>query len=368
MGLPSGVMLVIPTLQSGGAELVMSRLAGWLHRNGSNVSLLTFDRSESEWPLQSGVRRLFLNDHLPGRAAACENMIVEALRRVFAMERPGTILSFLTRMNIRTLKARPANATVIVCERSYPPARAFPPRLTREIVELYPSAQALVLQTERCRRDWADAFMPRHKTWVLPNACFLRPPGADDPRAGQPPQSPYVVALGRLTPEKGFFTLLEAFAEARSRIPSLSLLIAGEGPQREQLLAKARKLGVPDGFFLPGFCEDIGPILRNALCFVLPSQYEGFPNALLEAMWHGAACVAADCPAGPEELLGQTRGILFPPGDSAALAQILLRLYADARLRASLGAAASLHARQFTEDVVFFQWAALLRETTSDTV
>ena len=361
MSTGSGIMLTIPTLQRGGAELVMSRLAGWLHRCGHQVSLLTFEKSSAEWPVQEGVRRFFINDHLHCDHPN-EETLAAVLRQIFARENPAVILSFLTRMNLRTLKTAPAGAKVIVCERSYPPAREFSPDLMQEIVEQYPSAHALVVQTERCKREWASHFMPRQKTHVLPNPYFSRSRSAATSGVQTAPASPYIVAIGRLTPEKGFLTLLEAFAVLRKSIPNLSLLIAGDGPQRLTLMETACALGVENAFFLPGFCEDIRPVLENALCFVLPSHYEGFPNALLEAMWHGAPCVAANCATGPEELLGDSRGVLFPPGDSAALAQILLQLCYDAHRRTLLGRAAAQYARTFTEDTIFSQWSILLRQ------
>ena len=360
MSTASGIMLTIPTLQRGGAELVMSRLAGWLHRCGHNVSLLTFEKSSAEWPLQDSVRRIFINDYLHCHQPN-EEILAAVLRQIFARENPAVILSFLTRMNLRILKAAPASAKVIVCERSYPPARDYPPQLMQEIVWQYPSAYALVVQTERCKREWASHFMPQQKIHVLPNPYFQRSPSADTPCVCTSPASPYIVALGRLTPEKGFLTLLEAFAVLRKNIPNLSLLIVGDGPQRQTLMEAASTLGVEDAFLLPGFCEDIRPVLENAMCFVLPSHYEGFPNALLEAMWHGAPCVAANCATGPEELLGESRGVLFPPGDSAALAQILLQLCCDAHLRTLLGRAAAQYARTFTEDNIFSQWSMLVR-------
>lgn len=361
MSTGSGIMLTIPTLQRGGAELVMSRLAGWLYRRGLQVSLLTFEKSSTEWPVQEGVRRFFINDHLHCPHPN-EETLAAALRQIFARENPSVILSFLTRMNLRTLKTAPTSAKVIVCERSYPPARDFPPELTQEIAQIYPSAHALVVQTERCKREWANHFMPQQKTHVLPNPYFPRNPNTNTSGAHTAPASPYIVAIGRLTPEKGFLTLLEAFAVLRKSIPNLSLLIAGDGPQRLALMETACALGVEDAFFLPGFCGDIRPVLENALCFVLPSHYEGFPNALLEAMWHGAPCVAANCATGPEELLGESRGALFPPGDSAALAQILLQLCCDAHRRTQMGSAAAQYARTFTEDAIFSQWLILLRQ------
>ena len=117
--------------------------------------------------------------------------------------------------------------------------------------------------------------------------------------------------------------LLEAFAEAvASR--DIHLVILGEGPQRAALAAQARRLGVSDRVFLPGFVENPQAYMRRARVFALSSRNEGFPGALIEAMETGAAIVSTDCPFGPREILDDERfGRLVPVGDSKAFSEAL---------------------------------------------
>lgn len=136
-------------------------------------------------------------------------------------------------------------------------------------------------------------------------------------------EPPVVVGAGRLTPQKDFATLLDAFALLHERIPS-RLVILGEGPLRASLLARARSLGVEDAVDLPGYVPDPIPYFARAGVFCLSSRYEGLGNVLIEALAAGAPAVATDCPSGPAEILQHGRiGPLVSVGDAAALAAAL---------------------------------------------
>ncbi len=134
------------------------------------------------------------------------------------------------------------------------------------------------------------------------------------------PDAPVILAAGRLTPQKGFDTLLHAFALAR-RERRLRLLILGEGEQRASLQSLADTLGIAGDVALPGFDANPFASMRAASLFVLSSRYEGLPGTLIQAMACGTRVVATDCPSGPREILEAGRwGRLVPVGDPAALA------------------------------------------------
>lgn len=132
---------------------------------------------------------------------------------------------------------------------------------------------------------------------------------------------PVLVGVGRLARQKDFSGLLQAFAQIRQTRP-LRLLIVGEGQERQALLDLAQALGVAEDFALAGFSPNPYAYMARAACFVLSSAWEGFGNALAEAMALGVPVVATDCPFGPAELLrGGTLAPLVPVGDVAALAR-----------------------------------------------
>lgn len=135
-----------------------------------------------------------------------------------------------------------------------------------------------------------------------------------------------IVAAGRLVPEKGFDTLIRAFAlmMAAHRNPAAHLVIVGEGPERARLTALAAGLGVADRVYLPGYVPNIRPWLDLSRLFVLPSRSEAFPTMIVEALAAGRPIVATDCTPATAELLPDfTAGRIVPIDDVAAMAKAI---------------------------------------------
>ena len=150
-----------------------------------------------------------------------------------------------------------------------------------------------------------------------------------------------ILAVGRLEPEKGFDTLLPAFAElVHKRGLDLNLLILGDGEERARLEELARRLEVSDRVFMPGFQDNPYPFFAPAEVFVLSSRWEGLGLVLLEAMALGLPVISTDCPHGPREITkGGRCGLLVPPDNVAALAEATYTAIESADRRAALSAA-----------------------------
>lgn len=134
---------------------------------------------------------------------------------------------------------------------------------------------------------------------------------------------PVIMGMGRLTRQKGFPTLLEAFARLQAHRPS-RLILLGEGRDRDSLAELAQSLGVSDRVHFAGFQKNPYAWLAKADLFVLSSEWEGSPNALTEALALGVPSVSTRCPSGPNELLDEGRyGALVPVGDAARLAEAM---------------------------------------------
>jgi glycosyltransferase involved in cell wall biosynthesis len=153
-----------------------------------------------------------------------------------------------------------------------------------------------------------------------------------------------VLASGRLAPRKGNDVLLRAFARART--PASVLVFLGDGPERARLEALTRELGLEGQVRFEGFVEDVPRWLGAADVLVLASRIEGFPNALLEALASGLACVATRIGGGEEAIADGKTGILVPPDDAVALGVELARLLRDEPLRRALGEAAARDVRE----------------------
>jgi glycosyltransferase involved in cell wall biosynthesis len=165
----------------------------------------------------------------------------------------------------------------------------------------------------------------------------------------------FILGVGRLHPQKGFDLLLQSFAQIRDL--DLHLVILGEGPERAKLQAQAEKLLIASRVHFLGTVDNPFPWYRQAACFVLSSRYEGFPNALLEAMACGCPVVSFDCQYGPSEIIQDgVSGLLIREGDVDGLTQAIHRVLHDAQLRIDLQHGAKERVRDFDVKKIAKLW------------
>jgi GalNAc-alpha-(1->4)-GalNAc-alpha-(1->3)-diNAcBac-PP-undecaprenol alpha-1,4-N-acetyl-D-galactosaminyltransferase len=370
--------LVISSLAGGGAERTMAALANAWVAEGRQVTLITLAlRTEDTYALRSDVVRVDLG--LKGDSRNALGSLVATVRRARALRgalcesRADAVVSFMTTTNLLVLIATIGlHVPVIISERVF--IAMQPPRwpLRRLYRLLYSRAAAIVAQTRRGAADLeARVGRPAHviPNWVAPGREASAPRSVDL-RIGSPRQEAgahLMVAVGRLDPQKGFDLLIEAFARVASRYPSWRLVILGEGAARTELtsLIAARRLAARVS--LPGFIAEPRAIMRQADLFVLSSRFEGMPNALIEAMSEGRACVSFDCPTGPAELIEHSiNGWLVPAGDVDALSAALADLMGDSGLRERLGGRARAIADAYSQRSIMGLWNSLLASVTGD--
>ncbi len=273
------------------------------------------------------------------------------------------MISFTDRMNVVTLLAgRPLGVDTVVSERIDPSQQPFGRSWSWLRRRAYPSARALVVQTQAARRH-LESVMRGRPIYVIPNA--IDEPTAPGP-AGNPRRSAdgklQLAAMGRLAPQKGFDLLIDAFAQAAEDRPDWSLVILGEGPERKHLEEQIQSRGLQGRVRLLGWVADPNAVLRDCDAFVLSSRFEGFPNALLEAMALGLPAVAVDCPSGPADIIrDEVDGLLVPLGDVPALTTALRRLMCDEKLRHRLGREAVQVVERFSSERYYARWEAVLR-------
>lgn len=358
--------MTIHSLVGGGAERTVARLASHWAERGVEVTLITLDTADRDaYALVPTVRRVGLGRMAESRSrwqTVWNNAgRLSALRRAVQAAEAPLVVSFTEKMNVTTLLAcTGVRVEVIVCERTDPRRHHVGPVWSYLRRRLYRRCRSLVVQTEAVR-DWARGLVRNRPIYVVPNAAF--PPEQTPPELATPDQRRRIVGLGRLADHKGFDLLLTAFRKVAADHPDWNLEIHGEGDQRPSLEQYRDTHGLANRVFLPGWTDRPAATLSRADIFVLPSRYEGFPNALLEAMACGRPCISFDCDSGPRDIIRPgIDGLLVPQADVAALAAALDRLMRDSDLRRSLGDRAREVLSRFSEARFFAQWDDVLRE------
>lgn len=213
----------------------------------------------------------------------------------------------------------------------------------------YADADRMLLLTHEDTDAWAMDGMTN--VGYMPNPVPLT---VAEPADGS---ARTVVSLGRLSYEKGYDLLLEAWAAVAPRHPDWTLRIHGSGDEDAALRAQAADLGIADSVDFAGSTADVEGALKAASVFALASRAEGFPLSLLEAMACGLPCVAFDCAPGVREIVRHDEdGLLATPGNVREFAAHLDRLLGDPELRARLAGKGRADAERFSADAVLARW------------
>jgi len=360
------VTLVCSSLTNGGAERVAADLCRYLHEQGRDVTLLTLTGDDADdYECPEGVRRVRMEIRraplsVLHRVWYLFSRVLAVRRKLIALK-PDVVVAFIDIANMLVLVALfGTGIPVIVSERIHP---AYNPiaRLwfwARQVI--YPLARSVTVQTEEGAEWFRRNSLIKHPI-VIPNAIrYRRDLEALSAVVFDEARHPFVLAIGRLDKQKGFDLLLEAFG--RSGLPGAgwNLVILGRGRELAALKQQAAALGIANAVTFAGFVE-VGPWLAQADLFVLSSRFEGFPNALMEAMQMQRACISFDCLSGPSDLIeNEQNGVLVAPQDVAALSAALKRLAADPALRSRLGAEAGKVSERFSHTRIYGKWLALI--------
>lgn len=371
MTAPARVCLVTTELRGAGAERIVHDLATRLDRARFDPFVLAL-KSASEHDDGHFARQL-RDARVPVFPLRVRSKLdlsrVIPLVRLLRRLKPRLLHAHLFHANlVARLVAPLAGSPVVVSTHHVVERRPLGPRffLDRATAPLDDRTVAVSQACARFARDVGGARPGR--LVVIEDGIDLVPYRATGPEQAASvraaldlaPGTLLVGAVGRLDPQKGHPELLRAWARVRVAFPEAVLLIAGEGPDHSALERLARELGIARSVRLLGFRGDVPALLAALDLFVMPSRWEGFGLALVEALASGKACVASSADSLPE-VLGDA-GVLVPPRDPQALAAAIGRLLADAGERARLGVLARARAELFSVERMVRRYEALYSE------
>lgn len=352
------ITFFIGGLSGGGAERVVCNLANFMSDKGNDCTILTMAEDKNSYGLKDTVKTqsLIKNDER-------QNLLIDNVKRILRLHRfirtqgcdayvvclPITIILFL-------LFRKATGAKVIVSERADPSRYSW--WIQSLLKKLAKRADVWVFQTDDARQWYGDRVK---KAIVIPNAInedFIRPVYQGERRK-------VIVGAGRLSAQKNFALLINAFADISDAFPDYHLEIYGEGDERSAMERLAKERGVADRVTMPGYVSCLGEKIQDASLFILSSDFEGMPNALMEAMALGLPCISTDCPVGgPKFLISHgENGLLVPTGDRNRLAKAMRSLLSYPLFARKIGDRASEVRDTLNPDRIYGMWDSVIGST-----
>lgn len=214
----------------------------------------------------------------------------------------------------------------------------------------------VVLTDEDKQRQWKN----NSKVEVIPN------PLTTEHNKRSTLKSKTVITAGRLTAEKNFASLINAWRIVNKSHPDWKLEIWGEGSLRNELRQQIEDLQLRDSAYLMGYTDDIISKFADASIFICSSKFEGFGLVIIEAMSCGLPVVSYSCPCGPKDIITEGKdGFLVPPGDEERLAERICFLIEHEEKRREMGNAAAEKSKQYAIEPIIRQWMTLFHELTA---
>lgn len=345
--------IIIGCLHYGGAERVASNLAKWLCAKGYDVSFYFTKKnnSEKEYSLPLGIKKFYC---FRGNKIS----LIMNLHRNIVHDSPDVVIVMGRPMCVYAVPALLLTSIpYLVSERSAPGSARIK-RSTRILSDrLMNFADAFVFQTEGAKKYFPKEIQERG--CVIANPIILE----DMPVNYKGTRTKRIVAVGRLIKEKNYPMLIAAFSEVHKSKPDYILDIYGDGPERDYLEKMIVNLNAQSHIRLNHSRDDVLEAVKSAEIYVLCSDLEGMPNALIEAMAIGLPCISTNCPAGgPADLIkNNIDGILIDVNDVCALQEKILELIENPQNAQRMGENAQKKiCANLSIDVVGLQWEKVL--------
>ena len=368
------IMFHINSLGKGGAERVVSLLSGEFVKDNIQVVIATEWVEAEEYPISEQIRRIHvgLNEKQEHFSSLAKQWYrVANLRKAIKEEKPDMVISFCIKANYRaTMATTGMKVPVITSVRSDPKIDYVGKK--NEIVNklFFNRADGCVFQTEEAKSFFDEVLQKKSTIICNPvNEKFLK--------AKRQAPTPKIVCVGRLVKSKNQMLLVKAFEEVLKKYPDYHLYFYGDGSNDEckellidyvnktdinvdscQQKSSVKKLSLKDVVHFMGISNTLETDIADAAMFVLPSDYEGMPNALMEAMTLGLPSISTDCPCGGSRywIEHKENGLLFPVGDANALKEAILYYIEHPEKAEEMGEKARMKLQSATLDKVYAEW------------
>lgn len=357
------LLMTINCLKKGGAERVITTLSNSLYQRNFDITFVCLNYTEQCYPLADGIKVIYLVKDRKRFPLARLYYLAATFFRMFnviAKEKPDCTIAFMTSASIWAgLSCMWLKLPYIVSERTTPEITIAKLNIFSRWLSFFVFKHSkVIVSPSKGVEDCLKNILTFNK---LKNYVVINNPvnQIQEVKTAQVHYRRYVLAVGRLMPEKGFDFLIESFAQLQQQ--DVDLIILGEGPERTRLESLVESLGLSHRVFLPGLKNNLWNYYKEAQAFVLSSRTEGYPNVLIEAMNMGCACIAADCHWGPREIINDgVNGILIEKENRPQLIDALERILTQPELRSALSANAMVISKSNSLDAISDQWEEVI--------
>ncbi|MDN3448461.1 glycosyltransferase family 4 protein [Psychrobacter sp. APC 3281] len=341
---------------TGGTERVGSMLANGLSKEGYEIVLASISCGDKPFfPINKGIKIVSLFN-TPGRALYRTPNIIYKIRKLLKEERIDTLIVVETMSVLFTLPATLGLPINHICWEHFnfnTDLGKKGRRIARQLAARY--CDSVVTLTERDKQYWLKGTRHNSQITAIANPCPF--PVQENTKENN---TKIVLAIGRLTHQKGFDLLLESWFEINKLMSDWKLKIVGEGIDRQKLAEFIEQYELTNSVELVDSTNDVSKYYKEAEIFCLSSRFEGFGMVLIEALAFGLPIVSFDCEVGPAEILEDTGSILVPPNDISELALSLIDLMQDDERRKIISIKSKEKAKLYQPEVIMSQWVNLL--------
>lgn len=349
------IIFYIDTMGRGGAQRVMCNLVNYFAKRDYEVILINDAKLEKDVPVydvENRITRYYLKENFEGNPIKKNIERIVNLKRIIKREKPKVVVSFLGNCNKRMLLATIGlKCKKIVSVRNDPRQEYGDSRIKRLIARnLFKLADGCIFQTREAKEYFPVKVQEKSAIIFNPvDKLFFDTIKLDETKG--------IVTFGRLEKQKNHKLLIDAYEKVYKRC-SDNLYIYGEGPLREEIQSYIAQKGLEERVFLPGNIANVNEILASAKVFVLTSDYEGMPNALMEALAVGVPAISTDCPCGgARELLEKVpEAMLVPCNDAEKLSQAIGVLLSSKEKRRRLSEGERQAAENYRGELIMGRW------------
>lgn len=350
------IAFYIDSMGLGGANRVMANLVSYFHSNGYDVCLIndvSLTGKDKEYSLPDDIKRYFIDNNGKRHNFFCKQFHrLKAIRSILKENETEVIVSFMGPPNIRMLLATLGMKVKKVVSVRNDPYKEYGTGFKRFLARtIFCFADGCVFQTQEASEYFPERVKKKSRIIVNPvNEKFYGVTWTG--------KNKEIAVIGRLQSQKNPLLALKAFQLIVNDFPEYTLVYYGDGELKDEIVRKSKEYKIDSRVVVYGKISDVESRLASSMVYLLSSDYEGMPNALLEAMAVGVPAISTDCPCGGARtaIENEKQGLLVPVGNAEKMAEALKKLLRDESLREQMSVAEKERAKDFRSDVILPQW------------